>query len=214
MKHVSLDIETLSTNCGNAVITQIGAVVFDDMSGVIEARSKVFFRALQLYPQTQELDRVIDESTLRWWFDQAVKFNRSPFGEMPPCNPATAMQDFFRFLRDNMELDDQGRVKGFIWCNGTDFDASNVKNMGDFYYENLPWKHNTFRDMRSLITAAEYAGIPEMTDRPRGDDIPHNALLDASNQAASIIYYINALRRFKVTKEALDAGVSMGPVEL
>ena len=65
MKHIMVDIETLSTAV-NAAVLSIGAVEFDPMSGKIE---REFYHELDL---SEQANRHIDVNTMQWWVKQCL----------------------------------------------------------------------------------------------------------------------------------------------
>lgn len=149
--HVMLDLETLSLR-SDAVILQIAAVEFEPRkSGAILADS-----ALNLYvnPRTQ-LDRHIDESTLRFWSEQTLKGVRVLEEAQGPH--AVGLIDALEQLRlwynpGRPDPDEERRV----WAHGTWFDIALVRHaFMTRGWHDCPWHYRRVMDTKTFYYAAE-----------------------------------------------------------
>ena len=189
MKHIMVDIETLSTAV-NAAVLSIGAVEFDPMSGKIE---REFYHELDLSEQT---NRHIDASTVQWWVKQCLvnvdnisflaKNNREKDGvEFVLCKLGAFINGdtAYAIVRAG------GYEKIALWACDPDFD---VAILADLYKEHnlpTPWKYSEPKSVRTVRMLTQIAGM----------DIPvqeakHNALEDCIRQAKEVSYFIANLQ--------------------
>jgi len=160
MKHIMLDIETLSTNTSLAVITQIGAVKFN-AAGIDR---KQFHLGLDV-DQQLAWGRVIDADTLAWWDTQ----DGSPY-----------LRNYFTVPRVLTALNRYIGSATRIWANGTVFDIGNLNSLYNMAGMSIPWPYNSATDMRTL---RRYLGLnKESVQMPN-----HVAVDDAYHQAAWVI---------------------------
>jgi hypothetical protein len=167
MKHIMMDIETLSTN-SNGAITTISAVQFNLESGKI---GKTFEIAIKLDEQVKQ-GAVIDTDTVIWWMsqdDEAIK----AMLRIKKVTVAKALTDFNNWILDlGKPLND---IK--LWGNGVSFDNVMVRNLYkrsniDFV---LPyWCDN---DVRTLVTLANI----NVRDY-KFEGIKHNGIDDCKHQ--------------------------------
>jgi len=142
MKHIMLDIETLSTN-SNGVVTTISAVQFDLETGKIGAEFDI---ALKIDQQVKQ-GAIVDIDTAVWWFSQDIK-------------AITAMlrlkkQDVeFALIAFNNWISSLGIPVNDIklWGNGVSFDNVMIRNL--YKRHNIAfiapyWCDN---DVRTLVT--------------------------------------------------------------
>lgn len=166
MKRMMLDLETLSLG-HRAVVTAIGAVVFDD---------KVLYDGALILPRVQpqiNMGRTVRWDTVVWWLEQeeaarqevaVLDINRAPL-----VDALDMLGDFYR-KHEAQE----------VWGNGSNFDVAIM----DTLYEEVggppPWGYKQVRDLRtlkSLVTAADSL-LPE-----KDDTVKHSAIGDAQRQA-------------------------------
>ena len=166
MKHAMADAETLGTKA-DAVMLSLGVVLFDLDSDEIGETG--FYAVFSIDDQLQ-LGRKIDESTLKWWFEQS-KEAQAVFSQ-----PGEPMVDVL--LKLNKWL---GHNKRLIWSNGASFDIPMLEHMYASVGLNAPWEFwnsRCVRTYRSLPGAERVARI-EPT-------IKHHALHDAIAQAKTV----------------------------
>lgn len=189
MKHIMVDIETLSTAV-NAAVLSIGAVEFDPMSGKIE---RAFYHELDLSDQT---NRHIDASTVQWWAKQCLvnvdniaflaKNNRAKYAV------AYVLHELGAFINGGTEyatVRAEGYEKIALWACDPDFD---IAILADLYKEHnlpTPWKYSEPKSVRTVRMLTQIAGmeIPEI-------EADHNALNDCIRQAKEVSYFIANLQ--------------------
>lgn len=171
-EHYMIDLETLGLG-PRAKILSIGIVNFNPLA-MTEAQS--YLRGIYLEPDiTAQTYRTADESTVTWWKSQDE--NLIPRGTM---DPGIACIKIEKFLHTHSK-------PPMLWAQGTDFDISKFES---FYEEYLPgefpWKYNSKRDLRTLISVCPHVEWPENHQK-------HNALADAQCQARMVWRCMNFL---------------------
>lgn len=189
MKHIMVDIETLSTAV-NAAVLSIGAVEFDPMSGKIE---REFYHELDL---SEQANRHIDVNTMQWWVKQCL-VNTDNIELLTKPNSHKDNIDFVlvrlgAFIVGN-DTHYVKRAEGYekiaLWACDPDFD---IAILADLYKEHnliLPWKYSEPKSVRTVRMLTQIAGI----DVPQ-EAISHNALDDCIRQAKEVSYFIANLQ--------------------
>lgn len=178
--HVMIDTETLGLSPG-AMMLSVGAVVFDIDKGL----GKQFY--MEIDPETYR--GYIDMSTLRFWFDQAVK------GNVPPLKGESHAGVVAELLYNWLNNCNGKDSKLILWANGTDFDIPKLTRLLNRHSPDLPWKYNDVRDYRTVVKMFGAYGIkPDKTER-------HNALADAKWQALHLISIIKNVQEFVTVYE-------------
>lgn len=136
--HVMLDIETMSTDPGRALVLSIGAVKFGlTLEGPVIGDS---FCAV-LDPREQfALGRVVDPRTVKWWQDQ-TKAVRNAWLLPDYVRLSYALNDLAEFI---------GEAKT-VWANGAVFDIGNVESLYRETDRPVPWLYNAVRDLRTIV---------------------------------------------------------------
>lgn len=189
MKHIMVDIETLSTAV-NASVLSIGAVEFDPMSGKIE---REFYHELDLSDQT---NRHIDVNTVQWWVKQClVNTDNIEFLTKPDShkdNVAFALVKLGAFIAGN-ENHYFERAEGYekiaLWACDPDFD---IAILADLYKEHnlpTPWKYSEPKSVRTARMLTQIAGMEIPVQ-----EADHNALNDCIRQAKEVSYFIANLQ--------------------
>ena len=191
MKHIMVDIETLSTAV-NAAVLSIGAVEFDPMSGKIE---REFYSELDLANQA---GRHIDVNTMQWWIKQCLvntdniefltKHNREKDGV------SYALIRLLNFVYGYDEVTAKvtrgdGYEKIAVWACDPDFDLA---ILADLYKEHklpVPWKYSEAKSVRTVRMLTQIAGM----EIP-AQEADHNALNDCIRQAKEVSYFIANLQ--------------------
>lgn len=189
MKHIMVDIETLSTAV-NAAVLSIGAVEFDPMSGKIE---REFYHELDLSDQA---GRHIDASTVQWWVKQClvntdnIEFLTKPNSYKEHVMFALVKLGAFIAGNDSHYVERaEGYEKIALWACDPDFD---IAILADLYKEHnlpTPWKYSEPKSVRTVRMLTQIAGmeIPEI-------EADHNALNDCIRQAKEVSYFIANLQ--------------------
>lgn len=167
MRHIMLDIETLSSK-PNAAIASIGAVRFD----LNELKlGEEFYHVVDLR-SCQKFGMHFDPDTLYWWMNQKEDSREIFADSTVKVGIKKALAEFTYFVR-NASSDP------LIWGNGASFDNVVVGNAYSVCSMPRPWSHKQdvcFRTIRSIF--------PHMKIE---EGIAHNALQDAKNQANTMI---------------------------
>ena len=168
MKHVMIDLETMSTQ-SNAAIVSIGAVAFDE-SRIYDQ----FYTPIDLN-SCIEHGLHVEQRTVEWWETQdpeAVMAWKT--GSAP--NLLSALTEFNVWIRRG-STDSEIRP----WGNGSDFDIVILGNAHRAVDAEPPWKfynHRCFRTIKNLLP------LPQNELRRTG--VKHHALNDAQNQAVHL----------------------------
>lgn len=189
MKHIMVDIETLSTAV-NAAVLSIGAVEFDPMSGKIE---REFYRELDLSAQK---NRHIDASTVQWWVKQClVNTDNIAFLTKPDSHKNILtfvlfeLGSFIAGNGDNYVEREEGYKKIAVWACDPDFDLA---ILADLYKEHnlpMPWKYSETKSVRTVRMLTQIAGMEIPVH-----EADHNALNDCIRQAKEVSYFIANLQ--------------------
>ena len=189
MKHIMVDIETLSTAV-NAAVLSIGAVEFDPMSGKIE---REFYHELDLSDQT---NRHIDVNTMQWWVKQClvntdnIEFLTKPNSHKDDIDFVLVRLGAFIVGKDTHYFERaEGYEKIALWACDPDFDIAILDNLYKERSLILPWKFSEPKSVRTVRMLTQIAGI----DVPQ-EAISHNALDDCIRQAKEVSYFIANLQ--------------------
>lgn len=142
MRHVMMDIETLSTN-SNGVITTISAVQFDLETGSI---GKEFEIAIKV-PQQVEKGAVIDIDTVSWWFSQDTKAIIAML-RLSKQDVEFALLAFNNWLKSLEQPVNEMK----LWGNGVSFDNVMVRNLYKRHKIEFALPYWCDNDVRTLVT--------------------------------------------------------------
>lgn len=154
-----IDIETLATS-HDAVITQIGACVFDLHSDGYESfRFDINWR--------DQLDRKIDPETLSWWLDQEEAAIRSAL-----------LHGGFRDLWSTIKLYLHNLLMGAdrVWANDPTFDLAILRDAG---LEHSFRKERSCRTMFDLSVLLSLPSVHEVSEAEVKHDAEHDAIYQA-----------------------------------
>jgi len=190
---VMLDLETLGTRPGDAVIS-IGAVFFDR-----ETKSTgIGFHAKLDIEQLLSAGAGVTAGTLGFWFGQEDAARKEFFGE-DQINVATVLMAFAEFLTAG----EGGVNKGVkVWGNGASFDCVLLRETYARFGMEPPWAWWNDRCFRTLKN--------EEVDKGKGmepefDGVKHDAFADARHQAKWLINMYHNTRVFgPVDTDQLD----------
>ena len=189
MKHIMVDIETLSTAV-NAAVLSIGAVEFDPRSGKIE---REFYHELDLTDQT---NRHIDASTVQWWAKQCL-VNVDNIAFLAKNNRekdavAYVLHELGAFINGGVEYA-MTRVEGYekiaVWACDPDFDIAILDNLYKEHNLPTPWKYSETKSVRTVRMLTQIAGMEIPIQ-----EADHNALNDCIRQAKEVSYFIANLQ--------------------
>lgn len=177
--HVMLDLETLGTKPGCAIVS-IGACVFN-MGGVQEK----FYRTIDITKKFGTTTLVIEPGTVAWWMQQTPEA-RAVFTAQERVSTSVAIGDFAMWWEDKalQYLSDSH----CLWCHGATFDAPIIEATYNSIGQQAPFKFYNVRDTRTLYALADI-----YPDRAKGTH--HNALDDAVAQAEAAIKAYEILGR-------------------
>ncbi len=176
-KHISVDIETLGTKPGSAIIS-LGAVVFDPLTGQLGESFYTSFNA------TCMIGFTTDKGTIDWWKEQSEQ--AKAMLSMNNMSLEAGLDSFYLWWKDiesDCALGDYAR----FWAKPPSFDEVLLDAAYKIVGIKTPWHYRAPRCVRTIL---DIAGIEE---RPM-EGIPHYALADAVHQAQVVIDCYKALR--------------------
>jgi DNA polymerase III epsilon subunit-like protein len=166
--HIMLDLETLGTTPGCAIVS-IGACAFS-MDGLGEE----FYTVVDIEKNVGDLS----PSTVKWWMGQSDEA-RAVFSTQG-VHIAEALSSFAAFWK---------RCDGeFLWGHGAGFDAPILEAAYVVLGYQAPFKFFNSRDTRTLYALAD-------TYPKRSTGTRHNALDDAKAQADAVIVAYKKLNK-------------------
>jgi hypothetical protein len=180
MKHIILDLETLSTE-NNALILSIGAVLIDSDSLCIVEH---FYETIDL-KSSMEFPFHISSSTLEWWFNQSKEAIGSTF--LTTRNRFSVLEVLTHFHNWCKNINGPW----VIWGNSDSFDCTILENAYKIVNLTCPFNYLQFRDFRTM--RALFAHLKNIDDEDT-DLILHNALDDAKWEAKYLIQIIKVLK--------------------
>lgn len=163
------DLETLGTS-SNSVILSIGAVAFNEHTGVTDT----FFTAVDK-DSCLQAGLVIDSATEIWWSKQSAEAKAQFKDPIPLKSALMAFCDFIG--KDDL-----------VWGNGVDFDNVILANAYKACGETQPWNFRNNRCYRTLKNLFPYIKC----DR---HETPHHALGDAKYQARHLMKILKEIRK-------------------
>ena len=167
MAHLMIDIETLGTT-PDALILTVAAQSFDPVGDGYYNQS--YYARVDFDSQ---LDRKIEDGTLKWWATQNSMAREEAFSE------------------DNRKpleqvLDELGKLiwqSNAIWANGPTFDMTILEHAYKSYKKPLPWQYYRVRDARTVYMLKSDSAVlsnSQVTDVNR--PASHHALDDCRRQ--------------------------------
>lgn len=173
--HISLDIETMGTRSGSAILS-IGALVFDPFAAQVDQDTRRHFHECISLESCLSAGLTVDAPTIMWWMQQSdetrAEFNKNSMDS----SLAQVLQWFAGWFRDARGLDKPIRV----WAKDPDFDCVLLERAHHALALPVPWRYS---EKRCVRTICESAGV-EPNDYNYGTK--HNALHDAMSQARAI----------------------------
>lgn len=168
-KHLMIDLETLGTRPGCAILA-IGAVLFDE-EGVGDGLELKLSVADQLRRGFHR-----DEATMAWWDTQSEAARQHSLYEDPTRDlpPGEALVRLNRLIREGSN---PGELK--VWANGASFDLPILEELYRVLSVQVPWRYYNHRCYRTLK-----AQLGHLVGQPEFNGVRHTALADALYQAA------------------------------
>ena len=114
MKHLMIDMETLSVNTTNPVILTVAAIKFDpfrDDRNREDRQVEIWYERPDV-DQQMELERHVDENTVAWWGRQNPEALEEAMGADGRKDFVTCLKELSRWCND---------IEG-VWSNGSIFD--------------------------------------------------------------------------------------------
>lgn len=177
--HLMLDLETLDTSPGAAVLS-LGAVAFD--------KEGIKDKTLWVFNLEENISkRRVNADTLLWWLSQGdsakAVFEKAKFGSL--IKPT--LDSFLTFYKKNNVQ--QGTC---VWSNGAGFDVPILENLllGNGY--TIPWKFWDIRCYRTVKMAHKIEAGRKRTG------IKHDALDDAVFQAECLKAFFEVAPEYDV----------------
>jgi hypothetical protein len=184
--HISLDIETLSTN-KNAVVASIGACrVTKD--GLVEHTESDFYCRVQMQEQI-DFGRHVSEDTLRFWMAQEATTRGDTFNGVS-LTPIEALDELRKWV-------DKGEHEG-VWTKGPAFDGAILESLAESYGEKPAWHFRDHRDIRTLDAVIEMSSNDDLKlawfeareEFSASNRAAHNALEDAKAQGRLLSWFM------------------------
>jgi len=169
MKHIMLDLETMSTT-SNAAIVAIGAVEFEPATGEL---GREFYHNVSL-ASCQDAGLDVEAGTVMWWLTRSEDA-RQALTETR-LSLIGALSDFEHFTH-LVRVDEEF----CIWGKGSDFDNVILANAYRALGLQAPWKYKNNRCVRTIL-----ALVPDACDGVESEGTKHNALDDAIYQARCV----------------------------
>lgn len=167
MKHIMMDIETLSTD-SYGVVTTISAVQFDLETG---KTGKTFEIGLDIKEQVAN-GAIIDTDTVVWWMSQDQEAIKAML-RISKINVKSALYTFNDWIKSlNLPLND---IK--LWGNGVSFDNVMVRNLYKKTNIEFALPYWCDNDVRTLVTLGNID-----TRNYKFDGIKHNGIDDCKHQ--------------------------------
>jgi hypothetical protein len=169
--HVMVDIETLGTSPGSAIVS-IGAVAFEPSTGALGRE----FEAHIDLQSACSIGLKVEASTVLWWMGQSDAARHAAFDAIDSQPIADALVAFASWL-------DTVSPQRRLWAHGASFDPVLLTAAYQAVKLKEPW---TFRDVRDTRTIFDLAGIQAVSDYRSSSDVPHTPLSDAKVQARAV----------------------------
>lgn len=183
---VMLDLETLGTKPGDAVIS-VGAVLFDRETKSIGPG----FSANIDIEQVIAAGFGVTGGTIKWWFEQSDEARNQAVKD------AHGLTDVLMGLAEFLTNGEGGVNKNLkVWGNGAAFDNVLLREMYQRLGLQEPWVHWNDRCFRTV--RAEHD--PKKLLQPDFDGERHNAYADALHQAKWLVNIYHGERVFSVVE--------------
>lgn len=177
-EHVMIDLETLGTEAGCAILS-IGAVAFG-LAGVGPELHVIVSRDSCARAGLAE-----DQDTLAWWMQQSREaqetLNHATEGGLLLTEALGQLANFMGLVAGH----DLRNIK--VWGNGSDFDIPILARAYKTAWTPVPWRFFNARCYRTLKNLLPSVQMPER------QGTHHNAVDDARTQALHAVKLLRAL---------------------
>lgn len=175
MQHVMLDLETLGTRPGCAILS-IGAVKFDpELPTAAVDRENGFYRVIALQSAMAAGLR-IQADTLYWWLGQSDEARKALIKDPKPLGEVLT------------EFDKWFEGSTYVWGHGASFDPPVLEAAYAALKRYTPWDFRNIRDTRTIYNFYR-------RKLPREEEKKHQALDDAIHQARELVASIRSLKK-------------------
>lgn len=191
MNHFMLDLETLGTTPGCAILS-IGAIGFDPFAATVDEvfSDDGFYSVVSRNSCTDALLH-IDAETAKWWARQSDEARKVVQDAANPSAPTLveALDGLVGYVGSHC-----APSKALVWGNGADFDNPILNVAARHAGINLPWKWGN-RCYRTVKNLAEFMQ-PDFVAPPLSRvGVYHNARDDAKSQALHMWDLLNTFRK-------------------
>lgn len=154
---ITFDLETCAL-CPTAAVMSIGAVAWNrdnhDTPFFIEPRGEMdptYLFAANVDLRGMFIDGfTFDLNTASWWAAQSEEAKRAVRNNTMQLDPIDVIiDDFFAWIEEMKALRSADSV--CLWCQGSDFDISILKNICHRYHKTIPVDYTCFRDHRTFF---------------------------------------------------------------
>ncbi len=166
-----IDIETLAT-VADAVVTEIGAVMFDGVSGEI---LEEFSYECDVDGQLKD-GRRVSASTLKWYQDNQLAISGLDADEALSLGNVISLLNEWVTTYCEREQVDQQSLK--VWAKGG-MDCAVLDHAGAEMGYELPWRYGRVRDLRSVIEESDVE-LEKV-------HVPHEGLADCKIQVKQLM---------------------------
>lgn len=168
---IMIDIETLALHPQFAWILSAAVVPFctdGSRPPILESWPAFAIRfGDDVREHPRQIPRVVDSSTLLWWFDDARAAARSELAKLAE----------FEYTEGLQRIADYIAAADNVWARGPQFDLSNIWtqcSMRDIEIKKTPYQWRDSRSLSDLLGSKAYREFME-----RANKCPHSALHDA-----------------------------------
>lgn len=179
IKDFMVDIESMGTNAGDAIIS-IGVVPMDIDRRTIHTG---FYTRISL-ESAQDAGFSIDAGTVMWWLEQDEAARAEFKGNYAHPSIDSALEKLSQFISSTAQVEDISEIR--VWGNGVAMDNVLLLAAFDKCGQPRPWTHRgdmCYRTVKNLVPH-----IPRVAPT-----VPHHALFDAEAQALTLFAQLDAL---------------------
>lgn len=185
--HVMLDLETLSLK-QNAVITAIGAVVFDPFTG--ETDPYYFYTPVDIFYQLV-IGRDVDPKTIEWWKSQQDALDKTLDNPVPIKTVTNALQAFIAWITSYTENFDDV----YLWGNGKEFDNVIIRSLYNDLDSIFPIPFWNDLDVRTMTQLIDYDTVKERVGKFAGTK--HDPVDDCNYQVKLVYEGLKLIKGLK-----------------
>ena len=183
--HVMLDLETLSLE-QNAVVTAIGAVVFDPFTG--ETDPLPFYTRLDIFPQLV-VERAVDIETIKWWKTQHEALKQQ--SNDPTVSTVEALNRLLAWM--STYIDNFDNI--CLWGNGKEFDNVILRNLYKDMDITFPLPYWADMDVRTITQLIDYDDVKINAGDFKG--VKHHPLDDCNYQVKLVYEGLKLIKGLK-----------------